>query len=173
MTQDFTAIYTLYEDPIFRYCFWKCHDREMGKDLMQETFLRFYVFLQRDEKVLNTRAFLYRIAHNVFVNHIRRKKEASLDELLETGFEPTIDPWNQTFNRLDAERPLKMLDTMEKSYKNALHRRFIKGLAPAEIATITGETTNTVSVRIFRGLKHLRYLLEEKPPGILPALIAG
>ena len=165
MIHDFNAIYELYKDAIFRYCLWKCRDREVGQDMVQETFLRFYLCLQAGEEVRFPRAFLYRIAHNLFINHVRKKKEVSLDQLLEAGFEPTVDPWHETYSRLDSERPLKMLGKMRSPYKQVLHRRFIKGLDPGEIAHLTGETSNTVSVRIFRGLRHLRFLLRATPWG--------
>ncbi len=171
MTNDFTVTYDLYKAAIFRYYLWKCRDHEVAQDLTQETFLRLCLCLQRDEKVLNTRAFLYRIAHNLFIDHVRKKKEASLDQMLETGFEPSIDPWHHTYNRLDAMRPLKKLSKMRKSYKQALRYRYIKGLAPAEIATITGETANVVSVRIFRGLRHLRTMLKDAPVRVAPAAV--
>ena len=161
MIVDFTATHDLYHASIFRYCLSKCRDHAVGQDLTQETFLRFWICLQRKEQILNTRAFLYRIAHNLFIDHVRRKKEASLDQLLETGFEPTIDPWQKTFSHLDAERPLKKLAIIRKPYRKVLHHRFILGLAPREIASMTGERTNTISVRIFRGLKVLRLLLED------------
>ena len=160
MTDNFTAQFDLYNDAIFRFCLWKCRDRDTAKDLTQETFLRFWVCLQRKEEVLHVRAFLYRIAHNLFVDHVRRKKDASLDQMLETGFEPSVDLWHQTYNRLDAEKPLETLGRMESPYRQVLHRRFVQGLTPAEIAMMTGESANTVSVHIFRGLKYLRSLLE-------------
>ncbi len=159
----FTALYDLHQNAIFRYCFWKSQDREIGQDLMQETFLRFCVCLQRKDRILNPRAFLYRIAHNLFLNHVRRKKEASLDQLLESGFEPAVDSWHETYSHLDAERPLRELGKMLTPYRQVLHQRFILGQTAAEIASITGETPNTVSVRTFRALKHLRVRLEEEP----------
>lgn len=173
MLHDFTAIYDLYKDAIFNYCVWKCRDRETGLDLTQETFMRFYLCLQRNEKILHPRAFLYRIAHNLFVNHVRRKKEASLDQMLETGFEPANDPWQETYSRLDAERPLRTLATMSNPQREVLHYRFLRGLGPAEIAAMTGETSNTVSVRICRGLKQLRFLLEDEPKGIRQAAVVS
>ncbi len=163
MIHDFTATYTLYEDAIFRYCSWKTRDREVGRDLTQETFLRFYLCLERKEHILLPRAFLYRIAHNLFINHVRRKKEVSLDQLVENGFAPVTNPWHETHSHLDAQRPLQKLATLPRTYRQVLTRRFIQGLAPAEIATMMGEKSNTVSVRIFRGLKHLRGLLKEAP----------
>ena len=173
MTDDFTATYNLYRDAIFRYYLWKCHDREVAEDLTQDTFLRFGLCLRRKEEIRHVRGFLYRIAYNLFVDHVRRKRETSLDQLLEAGFEPAIDPWHQTFSRLDAERPMKMLSKMPRPYRRVLEQRFIRGLAPAEIATITGETSNTVSVRIFRGLKHLRCALEGAPSVACGTLVAG
>ncbi len=165
MIDDFTDIYDLYHEAIFRYCYWKCRDREIAKDLMQDVFLRFCQCLQRKEEIVHVRAFLYCIAHNLFLNHVRRKKEASLDQLLETGFEPAIDPWHHTFSELDCERPLQKLAEMPSTYRHVLQNRFIRGFLPAEIATMTGESSNTISVRIFRGLKHLRTLLKDAPLG--------
>lgn len=160
MMQDFDTIYGLYQTPIFRYCFRKCGQEEVSKDLAQETFLRFLLCLKREEKILDPRAFLYCIARNLFIDHVRRKKADSLDQLWEeTRFEPGIDPWYQTYSRLDAERPLKKLSKMPSEYKQALHYRFIVGLLPAEIATMTGDSANTISVRIFRGLKQLQAIL--------------
>lgn len=164
MSNDFTATYDLYQDAIFRYCLWKCHDREIGRDLMQETFLRYWQTLQRKKEILHARAFLYRIAHNLFVSHVRRKKETSLDQLLETGSEPTVDPWQQTYSQLEAQKAIEKLSKMQHPYRQVLHYRFILGLAPAEVATITGESPNMVSVRTFRGLKSLRLLLQQPLP---------
>ncbi len=156
MNQNFDTNYDLHYGEISRYCIWKCHDNDIGQDLTQETFLRYWNFLQRAEEVPHVRAFLYRVAHNLFVDHTRKKREASLDHMLETGFEPSVDPWHTTYDRLDAEQWFKKINTMQTPYRNILHQRFVQGLAPGEIAKMTGETSNTVSVRIHRGLQRLR-----------------
>ncbi|OGJ57525.1 hypothetical protein A2881_03715 [Candidatus Peribacteria bacterium RIFCSPHIGHO2_01_FULL_55_13] len=163
MTHDFIAFHDLYQDAIFRYCAKRCRDRETAKDLTQDTFLRFWLCLQRKDTILHERAFLYRIAHNLIIDHARRKREASLDLLLEEGFAPSVDLWHQTYSRLDAERPMRKLRTMPRPYRQVLHDRFLLGLHPAEIARKTGENANTVSVRIFRGLQSLRLLLDDAP----------
>lgn len=165
---DFTAIYEQYHAAILRFCNGKCRDSDLGEDMTQETFLRFWTCLQRKDSILLSRPFLYRIAHNLFIDHIRRKKEVSLDVLLEAGFEPSVDPWHHTYSRLDAARPIRKLSKMPKTHRLALHRRFILGLTPAEIGVMTGESPNTVSVRIFRGLSHLRKQLEHNPVVVAP-----
>lgn len=134
---------------------------------MQETFLRFWICLQRKEQILLVRAFLYRIARNLIIDHVRRKKEASLEQLQEAGFEPIVDPWHQTYSHLDAEKLLKKLAVMRNPYRSVLRLHFIQGLTPANIATCTGETSNTISVRIFRGLKQLRSSLVPTVRGVI------
>jgi len=112
MPNDFTATYDLHQEAILRYCTWESRDSEVGEDLMQETFLRFWLCLERKKEIMHERAFLYRIAHNLFINHVRKKKESSLDAMMETGFDPGIDTWHQTHSRLDAEKPLEELKKM-------------------------------------------------------------
>ena len=170
MPDDFTAAYDLYHDAILRYFSWKCSDRETSHDLTQETFLRLWVCINRKEKIQHIRGFLYHIAHNLFIDHVRGKKNASLDEMLEQGFQPSNDPWHQTINELDSESVLKKLGTMNP-YRHVLHQRFILGLTPAQIAVETGENSNTVSVRIFRGLKHVRGMLNNKHENAREALL--
>jgi RNA polymerase sigma-70 factor (ECF subfamily) len=172
MTHDFTAIYELQNQAIYRYCLTRCRDREVAEDLVQITFLRFWLCLEREDTIINARAFLYRIAHNLIIDFVRKKKLVSLDQLLEAGFEPATDPWHVTHSRLDAEKVFKKLSTMHDSYKDALHRRYLRGLQLSDLAAITGETTNTISVRIFRGLKNLRALLQQAPIGIKPIAVA-
>lgn len=171
MSPDFTRTFNLYQLPILRYCTWKCRDSAIGENMTQEIFLRFWLCLQRREKILHERAFLYKIAHNLIVDYVRKKKETSLDQLLEAGFEPSVDMWHETYNRLDALRPLSKLGKMNGPYRKVLGQRYLKGLRPAEIAKQTGESTNAVSVRIFRGLKRLRLMLEPTETGTL--VVAG
>lgn len=163
-TADFSTVYDLYSKAIFAYCSWKSRDREVSQDLTQETFLRFWTCLQREEVILHHRAFLYRIAHNLFLDHVRRKRDVSLEHLVDAGFEPAIDAWHITYSRLDAEKPIQKMNALQESYKQALHQRYILNMTPAEIAATTGETPNIISVRIYRGLRNLKSQLKNPQP---------
>jgi len=161
LEQEFLAAYDLYADAIFRHCYFRVFDRERGKDLMQETFMRAWEYLNKGEKVLNMRAFLYRVANNLIVDESRKKKEASLDRLQEEGFDPGIDETDKMNNRLEHGRVLNTLKDLDDNYRNILVMRYMNDLSPSEIAEVTGESANTVSVRIYRGLKQLRSKLAE------------
>lgn len=161
LEQEFLAAYDLYADAIFRHCYFRVFDRERGKDLMQETFMRAWEYLNKGEKVLNMRAFLYRVANNLIIDESRKKKEASLDRLQEEGFDPGIDETDKMNSRLEHGRVLNTLKDLDDNYRNILVMRYMNDLSPSEIAEVTGESANTVSVRIYRGLKQLRSKLAE------------
>lgn len=167
MKHDFVTVHDLYQNAILRYCMRNSHDTELGQDLSQETFYRFWLCLERNDTIEHVRAFLYRIALNLIVDHYRKKRETSLDQLRDAGFEPSVDLWHQTYSRLDAERPQRALRKMQEPYRQTLHQHLILGLHPREIAAITGESSNVISVRIFRGLKHLRSSLGVGSSGIV------
>lgn len=162
LEQEFLAAYDQYSDAIFRHCYFRVFDRERGKDLMQEVFMRAWEYLAKGEKVLNMRAFLYRIANNLIVDESRKKKEASLDKLQEEGFDPGIDETEKMHNRIEHGRVVKTLSSLDDHYRDILVMRYMNDLSPSEIAEVTGESANTVSVRIYRGLKQLRSMLSEQ-----------
>lgn len=161
LEQEFLAAYDQYSDAIFRHCYFRVFDRERGKDLMQEVFMRAWEYLNKGEKVLNMRAFLYRIANNLIVDESRKKKEASLDKLQEEGFDPGIDDTDKINSRIEHSRVVNTLQHLDDNYRDILVMRYMNDLSPSEIAEVTGESANTVSVRIYRGLKQLRTMLAE------------
>lgn len=155
----FLEAYDAYADAIFRHCYFRAFDRERGKDLMQETFMRAWQYLAKGGEVQNMRAFLYRIANNLIIDESRKKKEMSLDKLQEEGFDPGRDETPLMQSRLEHGRVLQSLNRLDSAYRDTIVMRYVNELSPSEIAEVTGESANTVSVRIYRGLKQLRTVL--------------
>lgn len=160
LQDEFDLAFDLYADAIFRHCSFKLFDRERSKELTQDAFMRYWECLQRGEKIENTRAFLYRIANNLIIDHIRKKKEISLDKLQEEGFEPGEESMASMHDRLDGQKAVRLLKKLDDPYRQALTLRFVEGLEVQEIADILEEKPNTVSVHIHRGLKQLRTYLD-------------
>ena len=61
-------------DEIFRFCFWKIHNREVAEDLTQETFLRYLSSSYREQG--KEMQYLYTIARNLCIDEYRRIGEA-------------------------------------------------------------------------------------------------
>lgn len=161
--QRFLEAYDAYADAIFRHIAFRIGDRELGKDLMQETFMKVWECLTKGQEIDNIRAFLYRVANNLLIDLVRRKKrrtEVSLEDLQETGFDIESEPEDPR-NAIDAERVIAVLQHIEEPYRTALVLRHIDGLPPKEISELLGVSANVASVRINRGLEKLRSLLKD------------
>lgn len=161
--EEFLDAYETYADAIFRYCYFRLYDREKAKDCLQETFTKTWQYLVKGGEIKNLRAFLYQVARRLIIDDARKKHTASLslDELLEQGFNPGHDPREHVRITLDANAILAILSQLHHSYREVIQLRYVDGLAPREIAVITGESVNVISVRIHRGLKKLRELYEK------------
>lgn len=66
-------------EKIFRYCFFKVHDREAAEDITQETFLRFLESPNYTDMNKELR-YLYTIAGNLCADHFRKKPAEELSE---------------------------------------------------------------------------------------------
>ncbi len=152
--------YEKFADPIFRYCFLRVPDRELARDIMQDTFTRTWNYLRKGKEIQNIRAFLYRTANNLIIDNSRKPKTSSLDYLQEKGFvfrhHTNKDALETKLDSADIVERIKKLD---EKYKTVLLLRYVDDLSLKEIAHIVGETENTVSVRVHRGLEHIRVRL--------------
>jgi len=156
--------YQQYADAIFRHCYFRVFDRERGKELMQETFMRAWTYIsdEKKKKVENMRAFLYRIANNLIVDEVRKRKELSLDELQKGGWDPSYDGSEDMQKKVEQSKIFSLLNDVQKDYREVLIMRYIDGLTPADIAHILGESPNTISVRLHRGIKQLHALMGKR-----------
>lgn len=157
---SFLEAYDKYGDAIFRYCYFRVFEREQARDVMQETFMKTWEYISSGKSVDNLRAFLYKVANNMIIDLSRKKKSLSLEELEEQGFDPSHDSRFSVDQHLDVEILLKYLEKIDGKYREAILLRYVEDLSPEEIAEITGETANNISVRIHRGIKELQSILK-------------
>ena len=160
----FTRAYDLYADLIFRHCYFRIGDREKGKELMQDAFLKTWEYIAKGNEVEDMRAFLYRTANNLIVDLYRRKskrQEESFEDLREKGFDVASSERaeRETEAGFTSDEVASVLGKIEEPYRSAVIMRYIDGLNPKQIAHSLGESVNVVSVRINRGIKKLKSLL--------------
>ena len=168
LEREFLAAYERDADPLFRHCLARVRNRELAKDLVQETFTRTWDYMAGGQTIEHTRAFLYRTLNNLVVDTMRKKRSVSLDVMHEEeGFEPAdehpSDPGPEI--REEARAALRLLSSLDETYAAAISLRYVEGLTPSEIAKILNVSENVVSVRIHRGLKRLRELWDKKQYG--------
>lgn len=159
MTENFIKSYDNHSDELFRFAYFRIRDRELAKDLVQDSFIRTWNYITAGREIENFRAFLYRTLRNLVIDESRKKKSASLDALADEGFDPA-DSFRkiELEHRLDSKNTIDKLSALNEDDREIIVMRFINELGPKEIAEILGESENVVSVRINRALKKAREL---------------
>lgn len=167
--ESFLAAFEEYSDALFRHSRLRISDREKALDLVHDTFTKAWSYIRRGYEVDSFRPFLYKILNNLIIDEYRRKKESSLDELLEGEgvdegrFDDLVDNTSDSLSaNIDGRQALDLLETLPDKYREVIVLRFVDGLGPKEIAELIEETENVVSVRLHRGLKTLREYIEKK-----------
>jgi len=140
------------------YAFFKVHDRSTGEDLVQDTFLKTWKYLVKGGKIDLMKAFLYHILNNLIVDQYRKKKSASLDALLEEGFEPVNEESGNLYNFIDGKAAVLLIQYLPAGYQKIMRMRYVQDLSLKEISLLTGQTRNAVAVRTHRGLEKLKLL---------------
>lgn len=152
----FEALYDSYADAIFRYLAMRVGDRERAKELTQEVFLKAWQYRMAGKTIQHEKAFLYRVAKNLFINEIRTdKKMRSLDALSQEGFEPP-DEQAKTNALAEHRELLDHLSHIHESYQEILTMRYTDGLSVKEIAEILDKNETAVSMSIARGIEALK-----------------
>ncbi len=159
LADAFSRAYHEFAQAIFRYCAFQTFDREEGKDLMQETFTKTWEYLAAGHDVDNVKPFLYRVAGNLVINRgkaNKKKKTLSLEALQEAGFDPGADAPELKRDTVALAQLTQALAKIDESSRSAVILNYIEGYSPAEIAEMSGETANVISVRLNRAIKKLR-----------------
>ena len=141
------------------YAFFKMHDRVISEDLVQDTFMKTWIYLAKGGKINLMKAFLYHILNNLIVDQYRKRKTTSLDLLIESGFdEPNVDDSKKLFNILDGKTAILLIKRLPKAYHELMNMKYVQNLSIKEMSTVTGQSKNAVSVHLHRGLSKLRLL---------------
>jgi RNA polymerase sigma-70 factor, ECF subfamily len=153
---QFVESYDAYADAIFRHIYFRVSDKDLAKDLVASTFARVWEYLVKGGRIDNMKAFLYKTASNLVIDEYRKKGAQSLDALIEEGYEPRSSPGLEAGVGAEVSELVRGLSRIPEPYREAVALRYIDEFSPQEIAEIRGETPNSVSVRISRGVAMLR-----------------
>ncbi len=162
-----------YGDALFRHAMLRISDRERAIDLVHDTFTKVWSYVKNGHAVEQYRPFLYKVLNNLIIDEYRKQREQSLDALLaeegvsEGSFPELIENTTEALAAtLDGKQAFDLVTTLPDVYREVLLLRFVDGLGPKEISELVEESENVVSVRIHRGLKILRDIIEEQGGGV-------
>lgn len=166
--ERFLKAFDEYADALFRHAQYRLSDRERAIEIVHDTFTKVWGYLRKGHEIDAYKPFLYKVLNNLIIDEYRRRKEMSLDMLLseegvDEGSFPELNEGSieeLTFS-LDAKKASELLSELPQILCEVLTFRFVDGLGPKEISALIEESENVVSVRIHRGLKALREIIEK------------
>jgi RNA polymerase sigma factor (sigma-70 family) len=154
----FAAIYERYHQPLYRYCRSILGDPEDARDALQNTMLKALRALPGEQRDLQLRPWLYRIAHNESVELLRqRRPKAQLSDAQSIGV-PGAEKeaaGNERMRQLFAD-----LHEMPERQRGALVMRELSGLSCAEIAVALGTSPAVAKQTIYEARMSLQEMAE-------------
>lgn len=162
--EAFAALVERYWERLYR---WLCHltrDSHNAEDLAQESFLKAFAAIDSFRAGSNFRAWLFRIAHNNFVNQ-RRATRHNRQPLPVDWMSDDAGPEEETLSREALQQLADAVGKLPVDFRSALMLRAEADLSFKEIADILEITEQTARWRVFKARQKLMNVLE---PEMLP-----
>ena len=146
----FSVIHDRYRQRLFAYARQMLDgSRQDAEDALQDVFLRAYSSLRINDKPVSLRAWLYRVAHNRCVDHLRKPVPPAID-LFDTSRKPLHDPIAEAERRDDLRRLVEDVRRLPDQQRSALLMREIDGLSYAELSAALGVSLPAVKSLLVR-----------------------
>lgn len=170
--EAFSALVQRHQDRVYGICYRTVGDPVEAEDLAQEAFLRLYRALGQFRRGARLRPWLHKIAVNVCLDALRKRKAAtlSLDELSEGNPTPPAPhggtlPEEACLTREAQALVQQALLQLPGDYRVVLVLRYLEELSYQEVADALGVPLSTVETRIFRAKKMLGQVLTSLTEG--------
>jgi len=157
----FETLFRQYEKLVYRTAYLIMGRRDTAEDVLQEVFIS--VWKSRHTYDPN-KGKLTTWLHRITVNECFRKKSGKASttiSLEEKGIDPpemkhTAQPEEITITKMEYDRLLKALETLDTKHRSVLVLRYFNGLSYAEIAEALEIPLGTVKSRLNQSLKYLK-----------------
>ncbi len=146
----FSAIHDRYRQRLFAYSRQMLGgSRQDAEDALQDVFLRAYSSLRGNDRPVSLRAWLYRVAHNRCIDHLRRPVPPAVD-LFETSRKPLHDPITESERREDLRQLIADVRRLPEQQRSALLMRELDGMSYAELSEALGVSLQAVKSLLVR-----------------------
>src|SRR5215213_10360418 len=167
---SFEELVRRYQRPISAYVYRMVGNYESALDLTQEIFIKVYNSLRRYREEFKFSTWIYKIAHNSAVDHLRRysTREQSLvvgpeGDQFDLPVESTRLTPEQESERKERRGEIEsVVRTLPANYRELIILRHSQDLSYEEIVDVTGLPLGTVKNRLFRAREMMRQQFIER-----------
>jgi len=167
---SFEELVRRYQRPIAAYVYRMIGDYDVALDLTQEVFIRVYNSLRRYRSEFKFSTWIYKIAHNAAIDHLRR--HAVREQALTSGIDGERREISIESRRLTPEQESEskerrseieaVVQLLPTPYRELIVLRHSQDLSYDEIAEVTGLPLGTVKNRLFRAREAMRDQLVQR-----------
>ena len=165
MSPRVQQIYTLYRAELLDYITKQLGCRDVAGDLCQEVFVRL-LRVDREERFKNPRAYMYTIARNLIVDHLRREKRRNTDPV--SGYELlNIPDEHPTPERVVSDRKnlsfiREVLLALPERTKHIFYLARVEGLTYREVAARLNISESSVQKHLAKAIEHVMERREDE-----------
>ncbi len=154
------GLYEEYYIKIARYAFVHIGNRTEAEDLAGEVFLRALDSLKLyKERGIPMQAWLFRIAHNLMVDHLRERAKHKTVPIDTLQIESDMSPATIAEKNIEFERVTRAMEQLTPAQKEVIGLRFFGGLTSQEVGQILNKSDGAVREMQRAAIESLRKLL--------------
>jgi len=161
--KTFSQIYDKYINKIYRFVFLKVNSQEIAEDLTSEAFSKTWVvFKENQDEIKNVRAFLYKTANNLIIDHYREKgrdRTISVENL--SVIDPRQDLEKHVLLNSDMNNVRQALVHLKEDYQNVILWHYLDDLPMPEVSELLNRSEQATRVLLYRALKALKQKIEK------------
>lgn len=157
------GLYEEYYDKIARYAHAHVGNRTLSEDIASEVFMKALESVDRyQERGLPMQAWLFKIAHNLVVDYLRRETKRPTVPIDGVELEDGADPPQQVAESKDQMRSVaRAMGTLTEEQQEVLRLRFFAELTSGEVGKLLGKRDGAVREMQRAALEKLRKALAE------------
>lgn len=157
-------LYEHYFPRVYRYVYARLASSEDAEDVTEEIFLRIIDNIDGFSfRGLPFGAWVFRIARNEVVSHVRRQKvRTATSPLTETIQDPSPDHVDELVTQLTIATVREATERLPEAQRQVISLRFGAGLSVAETAQALGKTENNVKVLQHKAIAKLQIMVRHE-----------
>jgi RNA polymerase sigma-70 factor (ECF subfamily) len=157
-TQAFGALYDLYVQRVYRYCYYRTNSESEAEDLTAQIFLAALEGMPRYKQNGYFAGWLFSIARKKVADYHRRRPHLSLEEVTLPPIQTDLAIEVETSQR--REHLKQLIQTLGEEERELIHLRYVAELSFAEIANVLHRKEEAVKKTLYRLIARLKSRLE-------------
>ena len=156
-------------DSLYNFAYHLTYNEEDSNDLVQETYMKAYRFIDSYEQGTNAKAWLFKILKNAFINEYRRKSKqparvdyedvVAYQDLEDARPAGTVDLRQEIFQGMIGDEVTRAINSLPVDFRTVILLCDVEGFTYEEIAKIIDIPIGTVRSRLHRSREMLKVML--------------